>query len=239
MTNPRTLINIYRNDVLVFILIEYESITIQWLGHAGFVVSNPSNQRVCIDPFRVKDDSYEPVDVLISTHEHADHCSLEDMSKFVSPDTEVIGISLAKETLEKLSCKKIHYVEPGDKLTVKDIEFEIVPAYNLNKFRPSGEPFHPKEDKKIGVITNLDGFNVYHTGDSDLIPEMGEIHPDVALLPVSGTYVMTVSEAIEATKVLQPKLVIPMHFGAIVGSEEMADEFKQQAEVPVEIPTLE
>ena len=94
-------------------------------------------------------------------------------------------------------------------------------------------------DNKIGVIVNLDGFTVYHTGDSDLIPEMSEIHPDVALLPVSGTYVMTVSEAIEATEVLQPKLVIPMHFGAIVGSEEMAGEFKQKAKVKVEIPTLE
>ena len=237
--NPRRLINIYGNDDLVFFLILYESLSIQWLGHAGFVLSNPSNQRICIDPFRVKDDSYEPVDVIISTHEHADHCSLEDMNKFISPDTEVIGIDLAKDKLEKLSCKKIHYVKPGDMITVKDIEFEIVSAYNLNKFRPSGEPFHPKVDNKIGVIVNLDGFTVYHTGDSDLIPEMSEIHPDVALLPVSGTYVMTVSEAIEATEVLQPKLVIPMHFGAIVGSEEMAGEFKQKTKVNVEIPTLE
>jgi L-ascorbate metabolism protein UlaG (beta-lactamase superfamily) len=86
---------------------------------------------------------------------------------------------------------------------------------------------------------NLDGFKIYHTGDSDLIPEMNEIHTDVALLPVSGTYVMTVSEAIEATKVLQPKLVIPMHFGSIVGSKDMADEFKQKSTVRVEIPELE
>ena len=68
---------------------------------------------------------------------------------------------------------------------------------------------------------------------------MSQIHPDVALLPVSGTYVMTVSEAIEATNVLKPKLVIPMHFGAIVGSEEMAEEFKQKSSVQVEIPTLD
>ena len=220
-------------------MIIYESLKIQWLGHAGFVLSDSSNQRVCIDPFRVKNDSYEPVDVLISTHEHMDHCSLEDMNKFISPDTEVIGISLAKDKLEKLNCKNIYYVKPGDKLSIKNIEFNIVPAYNINKFRPTGEPFHPKEDNKIGVVMNLDSFKIYHTGDSDLIPEMSEIQADVALLPVSGTYVMTVSEAIEATKVLQPKLVIPMHFGSIVGSKAMADEFKQKSDVRVEIPTLE
>jgi len=220
-------------------LIIYESLTIQWLGHAGFVFNNSSNQRVCIDPFKVKDASYESVDVLIITHEHADHCSPEDMNKFVSPNTEVIGINLAKNMLEKLTCKSIHYVKPGDKVKIKDIEFDIISAYNINKFRPSGEPFHPKKDNKIGVVVNLDGFKIYHTGDSDLIPEMNEIHTDVALLPVSGTYVMTVSEAIEATKVLQPKLVIPMHFGSIVGSKDMADEFKQKSTVRVEIPELE
>ena len=221
-------------------MIMFESLTIEWLGHAGFVVSNPSNQRVCIDPFRVEKDKYEPVDVLISTHEHQDHCSLEDMVKFISPDTEIIGIELAKDKLEKLECKKIHYVKPGEKITIKDIEFDIVPAYNINKFRPSGEPFHPKEDDKIGVIVHLDGYSVYHTGDSDLIPEMNTLKGkiDVSLLPVSGTYVMTVSEAIEAAKVLEPKLVIPMHFGSIVGSSEMADEFKEKSNVKVEIPTL-
>ena len=213
-----------------------DGVEIKWLGHSGFLINN--SKIIYIDPYNIKDNS-EKADLILITHSHYDHCSIEDMNKFISPNTEVIGIDLAKDKLEKLSCKKIHYVKPGDMITVKDIEFEIVSAYNLNKFRPSGEPFHPKVDNKIGVIVNLDGFTVYHTGDSDLIPEMNEINPDVALLPVSGTYVMTVSEAIEATKVLQPKLVIPMHFGAIVGSEEMADEFKQKSQVKVEIPTLD
>ena len=62
---------------------------------------------------------------------------------------------------------------------------------------------------------------------------------DVALLPVSGTYVMTVSEAIEATDVLKPKLVIPMHFGSIVGSDTMASEFREKSNVRVEIPTID
>jgi L-ascorbate metabolism protein UlaG (beta-lactamase superfamily) len=38
----------------------------------------------------------------------------------------------------------------------------------------------------------------YHPGDSDFIPEMKGLAPDVALLPVSGTYVMTAEEAVAA-----------------------------------------
>ncbi|MHA2288824.1 MAG: MBL fold metallo-hydrolase [Promethearchaeota archaeon] len=218
-------------------MINFESIKIQWLGHAGFLLTNSANQKICIDPFQVEGSSYDPVDIIISTHEHGDHCSIEDINKFISPETEVIGISMAKEELSALDCKEIHYVKPGNNITVKGIEVNIVHAYNLNKFRSEGVPFHPKEDEKIGVMIHLDGIKVYHAGDTDNIPEMNNIKPDVALLPVSGTYVMTVSEALEATKILQPKLVVPMHFGAIVGDKSMAEKFKESANVKVEIPT--
>lgn len=219
------------------ILINFETIKIEWLGHAGFILTNSANQRVCIDPFQVEGSSYDPVDVIISTHEHGDHCSVEDMNKFLSPDTEVIGISMAKDQLSTLECKTVHYVKPGDNVTIKGIDFNIVPAYNINKFRSEGVVFHPKEDMKIGVVVHLDGYKIYHTGDTDNIPEMSDIKPDVALLPVSGTYVMTAAEALEAAKILQPKLVVPMHYGAIVGDQSMAEKFKGSADVPVEIPT--
>lgn len=220
-------------------MIEYKSIKIEWLGHAGFVISNSQNLRVCIDPFQVKKDEYEPVDIIISTHEHGDHCSPDDINKFISPETEIIGIKMAESMLSKLKCKTVHYVEPGQKVNVKGIEIDIVPAYNTNKFRSPGTPFHPKDDNKIGVVVNMDGIRVYHTGDADVIPEMNDINTDVVLLPVSGTYVMTVDEAVEATNILQPKLVVPMHFGAIVGDVSMAQEYAKRVSVRVEIPTLE
>ena len=218
-------------------MINFKSVNIQWLGHAGFLLTNSANQKVCIDPFQVEGSSYDSVDIIISTHEHGDHCSIEDIKKFISPETEVIGISMAKEQLTTLNCKKVHFVTPGDNITVKGIEFNIVPAYNINKFRSEGVPFHPKEDKKIGAVVHMDGHKIYHAGDTDNIPEMNNIKPDVALLPVSGTYVMTVSEALEATKILQPKLVVPMHYGAIVGDQSMAEKFKEMANTSVEIPT--
>ncbi len=220
-------------------MIEYESIKIQWLGHSGFLISNSQNLRVLIDPYKVKKTTYEPVDIIISTHEHGDHCSPEDINKFISSETEVIGIKLAESILSKLNCKAIHYVNPGEKIGVKGIEIDIVPAYNINKFRSPGVPFHPKEDNKIGVVLNMDNIRIYHTGDADVIPEMKTIKTDVVLLPVSGTYVMTTSEAIEATNILQPKLAVPMHFGTSVGNVSMAQEYKKQASVRVEIPTLD
>jgi L-ascorbate metabolism protein UlaG (beta-lactamase superfamily) len=219
-------------------MIEYEGITFRWLGHDGFIITSKEGTSVCLDPFQVKGD-YKPVDVLISTHEHFDHCSVEDMQKVVDSDTEVIGIPMAEDNLSKLDCKKIHYVKPGETLTLKSIRFEFVPAYNVNKFRSPKVPFHPKEDEKIGVIIVMDSHRIYHAGDTDCIPEMANFRPDIALIPVSGTYVMTAEEAIEAANILQPKLIIPMHFGAIVGDSSMAEKLKQSVSMPVEIPKIE
>jgi len=72
----------------------------------------------------------------------------------------------------------------------------------------------------------MDGTRLYFAGDTDFIPEMKSIKCDIALLPVSGTYVMTVEEAVEATEAIKPKIVVPMHYGAIVGSEGDAQKFK-------------
>ena len=71
----------------------------------------------------------------------------------------------------------------------------------------------------------MDGVRIYHAGDTDLIPEMDSIKADIALLPVSGTYVMTAEEAVEAAKIIKPQIVIPMHYGAIVGSADDARRF--------------
>jgi len=105
----------------------------------------------------------------------------------------------------------------------------------LNKFREPGKPFHPKEDGKIGFILSVKGVRIYHAGDTDPIPEMKNFKTDIALLPVSGTYVMTPEEAGEAARMIKPKLAIPMHYGTIVGSENDAERFKQLATCPVQI----
>lgn len=72
----------------------------------------------------------------------------------------------------------------------------------------------------------MDGTTVYFAGDTDVIPEMKSIRCDIALLPVSGTYVMTAEEAAEAAKIINPKIAVPMHYGAIVGSDADAKKFK-------------
>ena len=138
---------------------------------------------------------------------------------------------------EKDSAKKIggeaRIVKPGDSIELEDIRIEAVPAYNVDK------NFHPKEKGWLGFVVELEGVRVYHAGDTDFIPEMKDFQVDIALLPVSGIYVMTAAEAVEAARAIKPKIAIPMHYGAIVGDAGDADVFKSELENEMDVIVLE
>lgn len=192
------------------------------LGHAAFKIANGSGV-IYIDPFKLPTDS-EPADFIFITHEHFDHCSPEDLKKILKEETVIIA---PRECAPKIN-RQFESIKPGEKKTISSIEVETIPAYNLDKFREVGLPYHPKEDGKVGYILTIDGERLYHAGDTDFIPEMENLaNIDIALLPVSGTYVMTAEEAAKTANAFKPKVVIPMHFGDIVGSKKDAEKFQE------------
>ena len=213
-------------------VLEHKGIKLTWLGHDGFRIEN--GQVIYVDPFKIGN-MKKKANILLISHEHFDHCNIEDVKKVVTPNTVVVAHAQSRNELAKVKVKEVRIVKPGDKFDVNGVTVETVPAYNVNKFREPGKPFHPKEDGKLGFIVTVTGVRIYHTGDSDHIPEMKGIAPDIALIPVSGTYVMTAQEAVEAANSIQPKIAVPMHYDAIVGSSKDAEEFKKRAKCEVKI----
>lgn len=205
---------------------------IHWLGHDCFRIEW-EGVTIYIDPYRIKDGP--PADLILITHDHFDHCSPEDIARIQKADTTFVTVASAAANLKG----QVEIVKPGDDITLKGVHIHAVPSYNTNKFRSPGNPFHPKEKGYVGFVLTLGERRIYHTGDSDHIPEMAGIKTDVALLPVSGIYVMTAEEAAEAAKTIQPKVAIPMHVGAGIGELEFTQTFKDLANVPVVILPLE
>ncbi len=200
----------------------YNNVSVHWLGHDSFVLQG--TKTVILDPFQVKGD-YK-ADLILISHEHSDHLSADDIERLSTPATKIIAAKQCESGLRQFKQEKT-FVTPGSKLERLGVSVEAVPAYNVNKFRAPGQPFHPKQDGKVGYVVNLDGVKFYHAGDTDAIPEMKLVAVDVALLPVSGTYVMTAEEATEAAKQMRVKVAVPMHWGKIVGSRADAEKFKK------------
>jgi len=205
---------------------------IHWLGHDSFRIDG-DGVVIYLDPYRLK--GGPKADLILTTHDHSDHTSPADVGMIQKPDTTIVTIRTAAAKLSG----QIQTVAPGDQVTVKGVGIKAVPAYNVNKLNKSGVPFHPKEAGHVGYLITVKGIQIYHAGDSDFIPEMKGLAPDVALLPVSGLYVMTAEEAAEAAAAINPKVAVPMHVGEGIGSLADAERFKAKATVPVIVLPIE
>ena len=197
---------------------------IHWLGHDTFKVAG--EKVIYTDPFKIRKN--DKADIILITHEHYDHCSPEDVKKIQGPDTVIV---CPADCAQKLS-GNIKVVKVGDTINVAGIEIEAVSSYNTNK------KFHTKDRGWVGYIFTVKGRRIYIAGDTDHIPEMKTFTADIALLPVSGTYVMTAEEAIQAALDIKPKVAIPMHYGSIVGSKSDAEKFADGLKGKIEVAIL-
>lgn len=198
---------------------------IEWLGHDSFRLTG--EKVVYIDPWKIQKATHD-ADVVLITHDHYDHFVVEDIDKVRNDKTLVVG----PHQLQGKIHGNVKLVNRGDSINANGVPVEVVPAYNLRSDRQN---FHPKNYGGVGYVVTLNGKRIYHTGDTDPIPEMKHVKCDIMLVPVSGTYVCTCDEAVEAVDLVKPSKAIPMHWDTIVGSWEDANNFKQKAKVPVEI----
>ncbi|MCS7050492.1 MAG: MBL fold metallo-hydrolase [Thermomicrobium sp.] len=210
---------------------------VTWYAQSSFRLE-VDGLRIYHDPFRIPPG--EPLaDVILISHDHFDHCSPADIAKVRDPErTFVVANPTAASTAELTP--PVHVIRPGDSVEYRGLEVRAFPAYNLNKFRSPGVPFHPRERDHVGFVCRAAGVSWYFAGDTDAIPEMAAIGPvDYAFLPVSGTYVMTAEEAVEAVRMLRPRIVFPMHYGAVVGSIADAQRFAELVGDLAEVRILE
>ncbi len=178
------------------------------------------NIKIYFDPYEINENNNN-ADIIFITHSHYDHYSENDIKKIYNANTKFIIPKDLKKELLNLGIKKenIVTVAPNNNYNVLDISFKTIPAYNINK------PFHPKENNWIGYLINYNNFTYYIAGDTDITEDNKLIKCDVAFLPIGGKYTMNYKEAAELTNIIKPKIVVPIHYGLIIGTTEDAIEF--------------
>lgn len=199
-------------------------VTVQWLGHASFRISE-ANNVIYIDPWKLKNAPHDATLVLVS-HSHHDHYSADDVAKVSGPQTKLIA---AGDVVAQAG--KGQSLKPGQALEAGQIKVTGVAAYNPAK------KFHPKANNWLGFVIDLAGKRIYCAGDTDATDEMKALkNIDLAFLPVGGTYTMNAAEAADAAKQFKPKRAIPCHWGDVAGSKADADQFAKLA--PCEVKVL-
>lgn len=172
---------------------------IQWLGHGSFFIQGPP--LIYINPWRVARNTFL-ADVILVSHDHYDHCSLADVNKLRGENTLVVGNEKAAKEIE--GC---HILRPWQSITIDRASIKGIPAYSQDSWQ------HPLSDGGLGFVISVNYFDIYYAGDTEQIPEMDLIHPDIAILPIDGNGTLSVSAAVEVVKKMRPRWVIPANWG--------------------------
>jgi L-ascorbate metabolism protein UlaG (beta-lactamase superfamily) len=185
---------------------------------------------VYIDPWGVPEGAPE-ADVIFITHAHDDHFQPEEIQRLTKKDTQIVA---PRDIAAELS-GNVRPVAPGDTVEASGIKGQAVPAYNIAEERLE---MHPKANGWVGYVLQLGDTTYYHAGDTDHLTDLETISPQVAFVPIGGTFTMDASEAAGLIRIMSPQLAVPMHYGFVVGSPADAERFRQEAD-PVKVEILQ
>jgi L-ascorbate metabolism protein UlaG (beta-lactamase superfamily) len=195
---------------------------ITWLGHATVLVQTAKGTNILIDPFIAGNPKYpkafrlpEKIHYILVTHGHGDHISDAVPVAAKHHSTVVAIYELAAYLAEKGAAQTIG-MNLGGTVQLEDVAATMVEA------KHSSAAQDEKGTHYVGVAAGFvlsvaDGPALYHAGDTAVFGDMKLIHelyrPEVAMLPIGGHYTMGPKEAALAVRLLEPKIVLPLHFG--------------------------
>lgn len=208
---------------------------VTFLGHACFLLEGETN--ILIDPFitgnpvtKIKPEDIN-VDLIFVTHGHADHLG-DAVAIAKNSGATIVSVNEAAIYCGKFGVQT-HPMHIGGSNRFGPVKVKLTPALHGSGL--------VDEDGTIlylgnpcGFVFNLDGKTIYHSGDTGLFSDMGLIgqrHPiDLALLPIGDNFTMGPDDALEAVKLIQPNIVIPMHYNTWPLIAQNPEEFKQSVE---------
>lgn len=204
---------------------------LRFLGQSGFQLRDDGHE-VVVDPFLSGNDAtpVEPGELnpghIVLSHAHGDHFG----------DT----LDIAKRS----GAKVVGSFEIGNYVSARGVEgvgmnvgggadfpfghLKFTPAWHSNSFPDGSYAGMP-----AGIVLEMGGKRIYHSGDTALFGDMrliGRLGLDVALLPIGDFFTMGPDDALEAVKLLSPRMVIPMHFDTFDVIRQDAGAFKRRVE---------
>lgn len=192
---------------------------------------------IYLDPFSLTDaEAAHDADYVFVTHAHFDHFSPEDIARVAGDHTELVapasmGAEVAR-VADEIGATAVHLLQAGGRLELPGVAVEAAPAYNVE---PERLGMHPQANGWLGYVLTIDGVRYYAAGDTDQNPDNEQVACDVALVPIGGTYTCDPHQAAAFVNALHPKVVVPIHYGSIVGVPEDFDEFASEVTPEIEV----
>lgn len=205
-----------------------------FLGHACFLIENAAGKKIIVDPF-IKDNpmiNMDPeeidVDLIVVTHGHFDHLG-DAISIAKRCGCQIVSVVELCKFCNNQGAK-VHGMQLGGSFDFGFVQIKLTPALHTSS---TGEETSYYLGNPAGALITMDGMTIYHAGDTGLFGDMaliGRKPIQVALLPIGDNFTMGMEDAVEATKMLHPKFVIPMHYNTWDIIKQDAGKFKKMVE---------
>lgn len=174
-------------------------------------------KTIYCDPYKI-DSPYHDADYIFITHDHYDHYDEESIKSVMTENTLIVVPVCLREKVKHLTDNYL-IVEPNKTYEDLSLSFETIPAYNLTK------AYHPKENGYVGYKLRIKDKYFYIMGDTDATQEAYNTSCNVCFVPIGGTYTMDIFEAANYINKIKPEVVVPIHYGDVVGSKDLYQEF--------------
>ena len=212
-------------------------LTMTFVGH-GTLMFEFNGIVIHIDP-TMREAKYQDMpdaDLTLVTHQHGDHLDITAINHILKEDCEVVMTPVCLENLENFDQAVV--IKNGDKITVKDIPIEAIPAYNIEHKRNNGQPYHPKGEGN-GYVLTFGDIKVLIGGDTENTPEIKALEGiDVAFLPMNLPYTMTPEMVADAALAFRPSILYPYHFGD-TDTDQLVKLLEGEKDIEVRIRNLE
>ncbi len=200
IATPTTLILLNKN----------KDVTVNLLYNAGVMIE-ANGLRIYIDPIDLAYSYNElPADAVLITHDHGDHFQESTIDRIATDETIIAMPEIVAVTT---TLEGVISVAPEDSFLIGSIN---VTCFYMYTFAPLGyESSHPIESNYVSYLIDIDGFVLFHSGDSSNIPEYSQLQNkvDVAFLPLGpGCQTMTGIDVVYAIDMIKPTYFIPIHY---------------------------
>jgi len=207
---------------------------VRWIGQGGYVFY-AGDKTVCIDPYlsdsigksggpgRLVPSPIDvrrlKVDMVISTHDHADHLDEESIRYLDAPGTLFAGPGTCLKHFRSMGIQEnsLYRLNAGDSFSDKDL---VISAVYANHTPDS-----------IGVVIEHSGYAVYLTGDTlydKKLLNAKEYSPDILIACINGKMGnMGYEEAAALAAELGVKVAIPSHYGMFAENTENPERFEK------------